>query len=150
MGNPLRLVGRRLPDQRAAESGRWRSAPARRGNLCTVREVASRHVPYLPGVDGLRAVAVAAVVLYHADVAWLPAGFLGVDVFFAVSGYLIASMLLAEHAAQGFIVIGAFWRRRARRLLPGVFVLLAGVPLASLLVARDGGGRLVGDLPAAA
>ena len=61
----------------------------------------ARRVPYLSGVDGLRAVAVIAVVLYHADVSWLPGGFLGVDVFFAISGYLIATLLLLEHARHG-------------------------------------------------
>lgn len=53
-------------------------------------------MPYRPGIDGLRALAVGGVVLYHADVSWLPGGFLGVDVFFVISGYLICSLLFAE------------------------------------------------------
>ena len=64
--------------------------------------------------------------LYHADVSWLPGGFLGVDVFFVISGYLIATLLLREHAATGSIAVGAFWLRRARRLLPALFAVLAG------------------------
>ena len=58
-------------------------------------------LPYMPGLDGLRALAVVAVLLYHAGAGWLPGGFLGVDVFFVISGYLITSLLLAEHRAHG-------------------------------------------------
>src|SRR6478672_6807331 len=79
--------------------------------------VPAPRLPYMPGVDGLRALAVAAVVAYHAGAAWLPGGFLGVDVFFVISGYLITSLLLAEHRASGSIDLVRFWLRRARRLL---------------------------------
>ena len=58
-------------------------------------------IPHRPGVDGLRALAVTAVLLYHADITWMPGGFLGVDVFFAISGYLITSLLVAELGARG-------------------------------------------------
>ena len=81
--------------------------------------------PYLPGIDALRAVAVLAVFLYHADVAWLPGGFLGVDVFFVISGYLITSLLLREFRGGGHVRLTRFWLRRARRLLPAVGVLIA-------------------------
>ncbi|MBA3282256.1 MAG: acyltransferase, partial [Acidimicrobiia bacterium] len=84
---------------------------------------------YLPGLDGLRAVAVAAVVAYH--LGELPGGFLGVDVFFVISGFLITRLLLAEHERTGRIAIGAFWGRRFRRLLPALLVLLVAVALAS-------------------
>jgi peptidoglycan/LPS O-acetylase OafA/YrhL len=79
----------------------------------------------MSGIDGLRAVAVGAVFAYHADRSWLPGGFLGVDVFFVISGYLITSLLLAELAATGRVALGEFWARRARRLLPALFVMLA-------------------------
>jgi len=106
-------------------------------------------VPHRPGIDGLRALAVAAVVAYHAEATWLPAGFLGVDVFFVISGYLICSLILAEHDETGRVLLGAFWRRRARRLLPALFALLAGVTVAAIAVAPDAVSRLRGDVLAA-
>ena len=81
-------------------------------------------MPYLPALDGLRALAVLAVILYHADMPWIPGGFLGVEVFFVISGYLITSLLLAEWGSQGTISLKHFWLRRARRLLPALFLLL--------------------------
>ena len=106
-------------------------------------------VPHRPGIDGLRALAVAAVVAYHAGASWLPAGFLGVDVFFVVSGYLICSLILAEHESTGGVSLASFWRRRARRLLPALFFLLAGVTVAALVAAPDAVARLRGDVLAA-
>ena len=79
---------------------------------------------YHPGIDGLRAIAVMAVMFYHAEVPWMPGGFLGVEVFFVISGYLITSILLVEWRKNAFINLGRFWFRRARRLLPAVFLLL--------------------------
>src|SRR5262245_26914377 len=81
-------------------------------------------LPYMPGVDGLRAVAVAAVVIYHIGASWLPGGFLGVDIFLVISGYLITSLLLAERRMTGTIDLARFWIRRARRLLPALFVMI--------------------------
>src|ERR671913_947665 len=81
-------------------------------------------LPYSPGLDGLRAFAVIAVLLYHADLAWIPGGFLGVEVFFVISGYLITALLLAEWHQKGTINLKDFWLRRARRLLPALYVLL--------------------------
>src|SRR3712207_9565761 len=71
-----------------------------------------------------RAFAVIAVLLYHADLAWIPGGFLGVEVFFVISGYLITALLLAEWRQRGRIDLKTFWLRRARRLLPALYVLL--------------------------
>ena len=79
---------------------------------------------YSPGLDGLRALAVIAVLLYHADLPFLPGGFLGVEVFFVISGYLITALLLAEWRKEGRISLKDFWLRRARRLLPALYVLL--------------------------
>src|SRR3954451_19002866 len=75
---------------------------------------------YSPGLDGLRAISVMAVLLYHADLLWIPGGFLGVEVFFVISGYLITALLLAEWRHQGTINLKDFWLRRARRLLPAL------------------------------
>ena len=90
---------------------------------------------YRPGLDGLRAVAVAAVLLYHGNVSWARGGFLGVDVFFALSGYLITSLLLAERERWHSIDLAAFWMRRARRLLPALLLMLVAVTLYATAVA---------------
>ena len=81
-------------------------------------------LPYLPALDGLRGLAVTAVLLYHANLAWIPGGFLGVEVFFVISGYLITSLLLAEWFEQGQLDLKGFWLRRARRLFPALLTLL--------------------------
>ncbi|MFZ0971766.1 MAG: acyltransferase [Solirubrobacteraceae bacterium] len=80
-------------------------------------------------LDGLRGVAVAAVLLYHGGVSWAHGGFLGVEVFFVLSGFLITSLLLAESTRKTTIGLGAFWARRARRLLPALFCLVAVIGL---------------------
>lgn len=82
---------------------------------------------YLPGLDGLRAVAVLAVVAYHVGLRWAPGGLLGVGVFFTLSGYIITDLLLGSHARTGSLELVDFWLRRARRLLPAVFVMLTVV-----------------------
>jgi peptidoglycan/LPS O-acetylase OafA/YrhL len=81
---------------------------------------------YLPGLDGIRGVAVVAVIATH-TVATIPGGFLSVDVFFALSGYLITSLLVAEWRQSDRISLGRFWSRRARRLLPALFLMLTAV-----------------------
>jgi peptidoglycan/LPS O-acetylase OafA/YrhL len=106
-------------------------------------------VPYLPGLDGLRALAVIAVIVYHGNATWLQGGFLGVEVFFVISGYLITMLLLSEHRRNGTVGLKHFWFRRARRLLPAVFALLLAVTLVSVLFVREELTRLKGDLFAA-
>ena len=78
---------------------------------------------YMPGLDGLRALAVLAVLAYHLDIGWAQGGLLGVGIFFTLSGYLITDLLL-EQWVKGGIRLGDFWLRRARRLLPALFVVL--------------------------
>ncbi len=82
---------------------------------------------YLPALDGLRALAVAAVIAYHLHPAWLPGGMLGVAVFFVLSGYLITDLLADQWRREGRIDLRAFWARRARRLLPALAVVLTAV-----------------------
>jgi peptidoglycan/LPS O-acetylase OafA/YrhL len=78
-------------------------------------------------LDGLRGIAVLAVVLYHGGVSWAPGGFLGVEVFFVLSGFLITSLLVGEWQRSSTIALGAFWMRRARRLLPALFCLVGAI-----------------------
>lgn len=98
-----------------------------RDRLPTQTNYRASRLPYFPALDGLRAVAVMAVLVYHSGIGWLPGGFLGVEVFFVISGYLITSMLLSERSGSGRVNLGAFWARRARRLLPAVFALVLAV-----------------------
>ena len=123
-------------------------------------EPLTRGQRYMPGLDGLRALAVAAVVLYHLGFGWAGGGLLGVGVFFTLSGYLITDILLAQIAGRG-IRLGRFWLGRARRLLPALLSMLAIVSLWVAIVGpaqhrvrrgRGGGSalcqQLAADLPA--
>ena len=89
----------------------------------------------------MRALAILAVLVFHLDPSWLPGGFLGVDVFFVVSGFLITTLLVRERVASGRIDLPGFWSRRARRLLPA---LLVCVPASVLLARLSEGDLLVG------
>ncbi len=90
---------------------------------------------YRPGLDGLRGVAVLAVVLYHAGLGRASGGFLGVSTFFTLSGFLITTVLLGERSATGRISLTRFWSRRLRRLLPAALVAIAGTVLAGAALA---------------
>ncbi|SFT28163.1 acyltransferase family protein [Paenibacillus sp. BC26] len=79
---------------------------------------------YMPGIDGLRAIAVAAVIAYHLNLSWVPGGLLGVGIFFVLSGYLITDILLKQQSQTRRLDLGDFWIRRARRLLPAMFIML--------------------------
>ncbi|MBA2523139.1 MAG: acyltransferase, partial [Solirubrobacterales bacterium] len=103
------------------------------------------HLPYMPGIDALRAVAVLAVFFYHVGVSWMPGGFLGVDVFFVISGYLITALLVKEFARNGFVDVAAFWMRRARRLLPAVAVMIAATMVVAAIVVPTEVPSLRGD-----
>lgn len=86
---------------------------------------------HLPALDGLRGVAVIVVVLFHGNWDWMRGGFLGVSMFFTLSGFLITSLLIAEYDGTGFVDIGEFWKRRFRRLLPAAWLTLAVVVVAT-------------------
>jgi peptidoglycan/LPS O-acetylase OafA/YrhL len=103
----------------------------------------------LPGLDGLRAIAVIGVLLYHAGVGWLPGGFLGVDLFFVISGFLITSLLLGEARLAGHLSLWQFYLRRARRLLPALVVMLAVVAAFMAIFAAADLGQARGDIAAA-
>ena len=104
---------------------------------------------YLPGLDGLRAISVVAVLLFHADMRWLPGGFLGVEVFFVISGYLITLLLSQEFTRHHGIALGQFWLRRARRLLAALYTLLAVVSVVVLVFYREDADELAGQVWAA-
>jgi peptidoglycan/LPS O-acetylase OafA/YrhL/lysophospholipase L1-like esterase len=105
---------------------------------------------YMPGLDGLRAIAVLAVIAYHEQLGWATGGLLGVGVFFTLSGYLITDLLLGQWAARGKLALADFWARRARRLLPALFVMLAIVTAWVTLFDRARLSGLRGAVAAAA
>ena len=92
---------------------------------------------FQPALDGLRAISVIAVMLYHAGVSWIPGGFIGVEVFFVVSGFLITSLMIDEQHAFGKVNLKQFWIRRARRLLPALIAMLIAVLVAVTFFATD-------------
>ena len=123
------------------------STTAETGPAPTVRAAApagprrTREEPslsYIPALDGVRAFAVLGVMAYHGGIPWLPAGFLGVDAFFVLSGFLITSLLISEWQRRHTIALGQFWARRARRLLPALLLLLVFVVLYAAFVAPAG------------
>lgn len=92
---------------------------------------------YVPAIDGIRALAVLAVILFHGGVSWAQGGFLGVDAFFVISGFLIGTLLLQEFAKWGGIDLRRFWIRRTRRLLPALFLMLGVVCLLAPVLLPD-------------
>src|SRR5208282_4400703 len=105
---------------------------------------------YVAGLDGLRALAVLAVIAYHVDLGWAQGGLLGVGIFFTLSGYLITDLLLAQQAMTGSLHLLRFWQRRARRLLPALFVMLTLVTAWVALLQRPQLPALRGAVAAAA
>ncbi|TMK46543.1 MAG: acyltransferase [Actinobacteria bacterium] len=119
------------------------SAPSRTGTRTRPRPAEK---VYRPGLDGLRAVAVIGVLLYHAGVRWMPGGLLGVDLFFVISGFLITSLLITELQRSGRIALAGFYGRRARRLFPALAAVLA-LAVGAMALFRPGDlVRFRGDL----
>ena len=105
-------------------------------------------VPYLPGLDGMRALAVVAVMVYHANSDWLPGGYFGVEMFFVISGYLITLLLISERERTYRISLRHFWMRRARRLLPALFMMMFLVTVWTAVFKNEALGALRGDVVA--
>ena len=109
-----------------------------------------RRLPYLPALDGLRGLAVAAVLLFHSDLGWAEGGHLGVTTFFTLSGFLITALLLVERDRSGRISLGSFWARRARRLVPAMLVCFALIAVVLALTEEALPSGLIGDAVASA
>ena len=108
---------------------------------------ANRGIQYIPAIDGLRAVAVIAVMFYHLGFTWIPGGFLGVDLFFVISGYVITRLLLDSIAQSGGLDLRGFYIARARRLLPALIFMLVSTTIAIGIWAPDTIKRLLIDTP---
>lgn len=131
------VVGQFIPADTDGADPAWRFTPA-------------PSFRYAPGLDGVRALAVLAVFIYHmgttSGVDYLRGGFLGVDMFFVLSGYLITSLLLVEIARRGRVSIKAFYLRRARRLLPALFAMMLAVGAVGVFWLPQQASRLRGDV----
>lgn len=106
-----------------------------------------RGIQYIPAIDGLRAIAVIAVMFYHLGFTWIPGGFLGVDLFFVISGYVITRLLLDSIAESGGLDLRGFYIARARRLLPALLFMLVSTTIAIGIWAPDTIKRLLTDTP---
>ena len=106
-----------------------------------------RGIRYIPAIDGLRAVAVIAVILYHLGFKWIPGGFLGVDLFFVISGYVITRLLLDSIQRSGGLDLRAFYLARIRRLLPPLVFMIITTTIVVGFWAPDTMRRFLGDAP---
>jgi len=106
-----------------------------------------RGIQYIPAIDGLRALAVIAVMFYHLGFSWIPGGFLGVDLFFVISGYVITRLLLDSIAQSGGLDLRGFYIARIRRLLPALVFMLISTAIAIGIWAPDTIKRLLIDTP---
>jgi peptidoglycan/LPS O-acetylase OafA/YrhL len=107
----------------------------------------TRGIQHIPAIDGLRAVAVAAVIFYHLGFSWIPGGFLGVDLFFVISGYVITRLLLDSIERSGGLDLRGFYKARARRLLPPMIFMIVLTGFYITIWAQDSVKRFVTDAP---
>lgn len=107
----------------------------------------TRGIQHIPAIDGLRAVAVTAVVLYHLGFSWIPGGFLGVDLFFVISGYVITRLLLDSIERSGGLDLRGFYKARARRLLPPMIFMIIVTGFYITIWAQDSVKRFITDVP---
>lgn len=150
-GNENARTGGYMGVQGSGARGRERHAAPVSPNVGGLRRAASHRLRYRPDLEGLRAVAILLVVAAHAGVSWLAGGFIGVDVFFVLSGYLITGLLLQEVRTTGGVGIAAFYARRFRRLLPALLTMIAvtGVLASLLLTPADQAGQAISAASAA-
>jgi len=106
-----------------------------------------RGIQHIPAIDGLRAIAVTAVIFYHLGFAWIPGGFLGVDLFFVISGYVITRLLLDSIARSGGLDLRGFYKARARRLLPPLVFMIVVTAFYISIWAQDSVKRFLTDTP---
>ena len=109
--------------------------------------MAAKPSRYIAPIDGLRALAVTAVILYHLGINWIPGGFLGVDLFFVISGYVITRLLLDSIMSKGALDLREFYWARVRRLLPPVLFMLTGTTFLIAAWKPDAIHRFLSDLP---
>ncbi|MDV3221518.1 acyltransferase family protein [Intrasporangium sp.] len=122
---------------RSAQSVAEKDIPRAGGRASSQAPGRTRSARRIEGLDGIRALAIVAVLVFHLNAPWLPGGFLGVDVFFVVSGFLITTLLVREHERTGRIGFRDFWVRRARRLVPALVVTVTVSTLIARLVSAD-------------
>ena len=106
-----------------------------------------RGIQYITAIDGLRAIAVIAVMLYHLGISWIPGGFLGVDLFFVISGYVITRLLLDSVQQRGGLDLRNFYMARIRRLLPPLVFMLITTSIMVGIWAPDTARKFVTDAP---
>ena len=106
-----------------------------------------RGIQHIPAIDGLRAIAVTAVIFYHLGFQWIPGGFLGVDLFFVISGYVITRLLLDSIARSGGLDLRGFYKARARRLLPPLVFMIVVTAFYISIWAQDSVKRFLTDTP---
>jgi peptidoglycan/LPS O-acetylase OafA/YrhL len=106
-----------------------------------------RGIQHIPAIDGLRAIAVTAVIFYHLGFQWIPGGFLGVDLFFVISGYVITRLLLDSIARSGGLDLRGFYKARARRLLPPMIFMIVVTAFYISIWAQDSVKRFLTDTP---
>lgn len=146
------VVGEAAPVAQGGAAGRDDAAVLAAGGLAAPHRAAVLRpaVAHLAGLDGLRAIAVLSVVFYHLNLSgFFPGGFLGVDIFFTLSGFLITSLLLREQEASGRIDLKGFYLRRFRRLAPAMLAVIGVCAVLLHVVAQDAAPQLRKDIPAA-
>lgn len=122
--------------------------PVRRGHQGSARDASRLRLPHFPALDGLRGLALFFVLLFHSGFDFVQAGYLPLSSFFVLSGFLITALLLLEQQRNGRIDLRAFWRRRAKRLVPGMLLGLALVAVYVQFGARTDVPGLLGDVVA--